>query len=202
MARSDITQRDDHSPSNDLEISVLIVCSFYLLANIILVFYLGLKFQASNDRDQLLMNRSNSILPSEEEDGHIERSFSMTNRERRQLFLALSRLESRKITMIPEERDDNDDHTFGFREADEEDSEDEDDLEERFVKQKAIEMYSKHVRRNRKTVSCDSVKVYDLTDDLVEVMYYESIGLSSALEEEEPPDIELPPEINYPSVKC
>ncbi len=102
MARSDITQEKDHSPSSDLEISVLIVCSFYLLINVILVFYLALKFQASDDRDQLLMNRSNTILPSEEEDGHIERSFSMTNRERRQLFLALSRLESRKITMIPE----------------------------------------------------------------------------------------------------
>ncbi len=63
-------------------------------------------------------------------------------------------------------------------------------------------MYLKHVRRNRRSVSCDPAKVYDLTDDLVEVMYYESIGLSSALEEEEPPDIELPPEINYPSEKC
>lgn len=191
----------DHEVSSTIEIIVIVASSIYLLVNIALLCYMGVRFEASEDREQLLMNRTNSVVPTEE-DGPIERSVSMTNRQKRELFLALSRLENRKITMIPEEKENDEEESYRGFERELSVSSDDDsssDVESRVVDPPISYINFKNLRSRGRNLDFDSARVYDLTEDLIEAVFYDSIKLSSLVEEEEPPDIDLPPEISYPS---
>ncbi len=189
------------------DIVIGIIGILYVLFNASIVLYLALKFQSNEDRAELLITSTTRVVPelndgstpSTDEQTNREKSISMTNQERRRLFLALSNLESRRITAIPEGRREHD-----HSDEDEEDDEDE-DIERNMFDQHVNDEYYKsnqtnflrHLVRDKRNLGDSKTRLYDLSNGVMEIAIYESIGLSSLLEEDEPPDISLPPETDF-----
>lgn len=204
MAKTHLSDGARGEMVTTVDIVICIIGILYVLFNASIVLYLALKFQSNEDRAELLIASTTRVVPelmndgstpSNDEQTNREKSISMTNQERRRLFLALSNLENRRITAIPE----------GRREHDHSDDEDEEDDEDEDIERNMFDQHVndcktnllRHLVRDKRNLGDSKTRIYDLSNGVTEIAIYESIGLSSLLEEDEPPDISLPPETDF-----